>query len=161
MTCRCARSSKGIALLSKLHAQQISRLYIISFNELYKFIVRPFPGIPRYVNVGLVDTVRFPTDVMVYLDCKHYAQSTFGNKLNESSIKWFKEKYEVLDNSTFRGITLSASRQTLLIDRISITSGSEDGTESSYTCKVCSNGVNNCSAATTNVSVIGMSLIYI
>ena len=75
----------------------------------------------------------------VILDCQPYAMAQFGNNINESSFRWFREFSEIYDNFTIRDIFISENRQQLFIDRLIIASGSEDGTEAAYSCEVCSN----------------------
>ena len=124
--------------------------------------MKPFSGIPRYVNVGLSNThaVRFPANVIVYLDCKQFAQTLIGSNLNESLAGfWFMWLIwlQSVEGRLYYG--LPAYGQQLLIDRLKVASDAEQGSEGSYTCKVCSEV--NCSTATTYVRAFGKSLYQI
>ena len=128
------------------------------------YIVKPYSGIPRYVKVaiGLSDTVRFPVNVMVYLDCQQFAQLLFGSNLNKSLVLFMWSIQWVHGNRIFFIDIPEYGEQVYIIDRIRIADDAEYSTEASYTCEVCSitELEANCSTATTHIMAFGMSFLY-
>ena len=105
----------------------------------------------RYVAIGSQAAVRFPEQVSLILDCLPFAINTYGIEANLSSIQWFRRELgdstaetEIVDNTTMKNmanIFLADNKERLLIERITIATGAQVGTEASYRCRVCRNVV--------------------
>ena len=96
-------------------------------------------NIPRHVSIGAQAVVWVLFQVPVVLDCKEKAVAAFGSDLNLSSITWLRKDTKIEDNSTLRSIAISPNNLQLLISSLTIATGAEDGTEGTFTCRVCKN----------------------
>ena len=117
----------------------------------------------RSVDVGSQGSVLLPEYTPLILDCLPYANRTFGAQANLSSIQWFRiptkhpesigNLIEIIGNSTFPNVNENGEK--LFIERVTIATGAQEGTEAAYRCKVCRHNMPpdplSCAEATTTV----------
>ena len=117
--------------------------------------------------MGSQESVQFPKQISLILDCLPYAVRTFGVQANLSSIQWFRNatkhphmigaEEEIVNNMT--NIFLVENRERLFIKELTTATGAQVGTEAAYKCSVCRNVVPLepllCSETTTVINVEG------
>ena len=117
-----------------------------------------FRNIPRYLSIDGHPEALVAPGVVLVLDCLPFAVRSHSVWLNVSSVQWkfgFEEEGNVIDvENPLRRIHISSNGFRLTINRTTMRSGAESGTDGLYTCRACSVDT-TCHSMTTNVTIFG------
>lgn len=123
------------------------------------FTVDPrFPDIPRYLSIDGHPSALVAPNLVLVLDCLPFAARVHSIQLNVSSVQWkfgFEEEGVVInEENPLRRIHISNDGFRLTINRTTLKSGADLGTDGLYTCRSCNTNM-RCRSMTTNVTIFG------
>ena len=117
-----------------------------------------FPEIPRYLSIERHATAVVAPNLVLVLDCLPFAVRSHSARLNVSSLQWkfgFEEEGEVInEDNPLRRVHISDDGFRLTINRTTLKTGADLGTDGLYTCRSCNRDA-ECLSRTTAVTIFG------
>lgn len=117
-----------------------------------------FPEIPRYLSIDGHPSALVAPNLVLVLDCLPFAVRLHSVQLNVSSLQWkfgFEEEGEgINEDNPLRRVHISDDGFRLTINRTTLKTGADLGTDGLYTCQSCNRDA-KCLSMTTNVTIFG------